>query len=498
MSPSAIATNEPVEHHDILVLGAGLSGINTAHVLRESLPHRQFAILEARSIIGGTWNFFRYPGFRSDSFMTSFGFKWHAWKHRHKMASATEIVEYMEEAVDAAGLRNTIRFNHKVVGCEWRTDEQQWRLDVDADGERKVIIANFIVNCMGYYSYDKAFPTVIPGLDSFQGEIVHPQWWPENLDYTDKRMIIVGSGATAVTIVPSLAEKAGMVTMLQRSPSFVVSRATSSGLDDLLRMFLPLIWVHWLAWWKDTAYEVFITQFLLTFPSVGRHFITKMTKEAVPADVDVDVHFNPKYNPFQQRLCMCPDGDFFQALHRDNVEIVTDVIDTVTTDGVQLKSGRKLTADIIITATGLYFELFGGITPLVDGQPIDAGSHYTWRGCMLESLPNMAFIMGYVTQSWTPGADVMAKTVVRVIKQMESTGSKSVMPVMDSKEGKPQRLAVDATSNYFVKAADRIPKVTGKGVWYGRTNLAVDMWEWLFGSVTEGLLYSQGQGKKDT
>ncbi|KAI5467465.1 hypothetical protein BGZ63DRAFT_345852 [Mariannaea sp. PMI_226] len=474
-----------VEHHDILILGAGLSGINTAHVVRESLPHRSFAILEARPIIGGTWSFFRYPGFRSDSFMTSFGFKWHPWKHKHKMALATEIVDYMEEAVDAAGLREKIRFRHKVVGCEWRTPEQQWRLDVDVDGERQVITANFVFNCLGYYSYDKAFPTVIPGLDTFKGKVVHPQWWPEDLDYSSQKMIVIGSGATAVTIVPSLAEKAGRVTMLQRSPSFVVSRQTSSLIDTCLRVLLPLTWVHWIAWWKDTLHEVFMTQFLLAFPNVGRYFITKFTKEAVPKDLDVNTHFNPSYNPFQQRLCI------------DNVELVTDVIETVTEDGILLKSGKKLSADIIVTATGLYFELFGGLTPLVDGQPVDAGSHYTWRGCMLESLPNMAFVMGYVTQSWTPGADIMARTVVRVIKQMEETSSTSVMPVMEDKERQPKMLAVAATSNYFVKAADRIPKVTGKGVWYGRTNLAVDMWEWMFGSVTKGMLYGRAHDKKN-
>ncbi|KAK7404119.1 hypothetical protein QQX98_010077 [Neonectria punicea] len=497
MSPSALDMADPVEHHDIVVLGAGLSGINTAHILRESLPHRPFTVLEARPVLGGTWSFFRYPGFRSDSFMTSFGFKWHPWKHSHKMALATEIVEYLEEAVDAAGLRDTIRFRHKLVGCEWRTDEQNWRLDVDVDGERKIFTANFLISCMGYYAYDKAFPTVIPGLDSFEGQTIHPQWWPEDLDYANKRMIIVGSGATAITIVPSLAEKAAMVTMLQRSPSFVVSRSTTSGLEAFLRMFLPLAWVHWFAWWKDTVYEVFITQFLLAFPGVGRFFINKSTKEAVPKDLDIGIHFNPSYNPFQQRLCMCPEGDFFKALHRDNVELVTDVVETVTTDGILLKSGRKLTADIIVTATGLYFQLMGGITPLVDGQPVDAGSKYTWRGCMLESLPNSAFIMGYVTQSWTPGADIMAKTVVRILKQMERTGSTTVMPVMEDPKGKPRKLAISTTANYFLKAADRIPKVTGEGVWYGRTNLAVDMWAWLFGSVTDGLLYGRSESKKE-
>ncbi|KAF7560080.1 hypothetical protein G7046_g4077 [Stylonectria norvegica] len=488
---------DPVEHHDIIVLGAGLSGINTAHVLRKSLPHRSFTILEGRAVVGGTWSFFRYPGFRSDSYMTAFGFKWHPWTHRHKMADAAEIVEYIEAAVDAEGLRDKIRFEHRVVACEWRSAEQQWRLDVDVKGERRIIAANFVISCAGYYAYDKAFETVIPGLESFGGQVAHPQWWPEDLDYTGKRVVVIGSGATAVTIVPSLVEKAASVTMVQRSPSFVVSRPTGSGVDDFLRLVLPLAWMQWIVWWKDTLMEVIMTQFLLKFPSVGRYFLTKMAKEQLPKRVDVDVHFNPSYNVFQQRLCMCPDGDFFKALSRDNCEIITDAIETVIEDGLLMESGRKLPADIIVTATGLYFQLFGGLVPTVDGHPIDAGSHYVWRGCMLDSLPNTAFIMGYITQSWTPGAEVMAQMVVKVLKHMEKTGSTSAMPVLDAAtRAAPQKLAVDATSNYFIKAAERVPKVTGKGVWYGRTNWLVDVWAWLFGSVTEGMVYGRREEKK--
>ncbi|KAF4467789.1 monooxygenase [Fusarium albosuccineum] len=488
---------DPIEHHDILVLGAGLSGINTGRVLRQQLPHRPFTILEGQEGIGGTWRFFRYPGFRSDSFMTSFGLSWYPWRHKHRMAQAHEIVEYLEEAVDVAGLRDKIRLRHKVVGCEWRTEEQQWRIEVDVEGQRKTMVANFVISCLGYYSYDKAFEAAIPGLKGFGGQTVHPQWWPEDLDYSGKRVVVIGSGATAITIVPELAQKASKLTMLQRSPSFVSSRANTSSIDSFLHFFLPWSWAYWLIYWKDVLWELFITQVLLNFPEQGRKSIMQSMKEALPKDVDVNVHFNPSYNPFQQRLCLCPEGDFFKAFHRDNCEIVTDVIETVTKDGILLKSGRKLEADVIITATGLYFQLFGGVTPLVDGQPIDAGAQYTWRGCMIESLPNMAFVMGYVTTSWTPGANIMAKTITRILKQMEKTGSTSVMPVMENREGKPRELAMSATSNYLVKAADRMPKVTGETPWYGRVNLAVDWWAYWFGSVTDGLLYSGGQSKKD-
>lgn len=486
------------EHHDVLIVGAGLSGINTAHVLRETLPHRTFAILEARPILGGTWSFFRYPGFRSDSYMTSFGLRWHPWPHRHKMASAAEIVDYLEDAVDTDNLRDKIRFEHKVLEYEWRTEDQLWTLEVEVKGVKKIFTANFVISCAGYYSYERALQTKIPGIENFGGQVIHPQWWPEDVDVSGKKIIVIGSGATAITIVPALAKAAAMVTQLQRSPSFVVSRFTTSRLDDFLRRWLPLAWVHWLVWWKDVALEVFATQWLLAFPGLGRTAINSFTKKALRGKFDADVHFNPSYNPFEQRLCLCPNGDFFKALRQDNCDIVTDVIETVTEDGILLKSGKTLTADIIVTATGLYVELFGGLTPKVDGQAIPPGSRYAWRGCMLDSLPNIAFIMGYVTTSWTPGADIMARIVMRVMKRMETTGATSVMPVIEhDASDKPPKLAVAATSNYFLRAADRIPKVTNKGVWYGRTNLVVDVWAWLFGSVTKGLLYSGGDGKKD-
>lgn len=482
----------PDEQHDILILGAGLSGINTAHVLRQELPHRKFAILEARAVLGGTWSFFKYPGFRSDSYMSSFGLRWHPWPHERKIASAAQITSYLEDAAEKDGSKELIRFRHKVLGCEWRDELQRWRLEVDADGEKKLYEANFVVSCTGYYSYDKAFEVAIPGLDNFAGQVVHPQWWPEDLNYAGKRIAVIGSGATAVTIVPSLAKTADQVTMIQRSPSYVVSTRSRPKLDRFLRRFLSLGWVHWITWWADVIFEVLFTQWLLKYPGAGRKILTMEAKKRLPKDVDVNVHFNPSYGPFQQRLCICPDGEFFRALHRDNCDIVTDVIDKVVPDGILLKSGRKVDADIIVTATGLYFELLSGLIPRVNGKLVRPGDHYTWRGCMLETLPNMTFIMGYVTSSWTPGANLMAHTVVRVLKEMEKTGSSSVVPKLEHKGDTPRRLAVNATSNYFVKAADRVPKVTGEAPWYGRTNLVVDTWAWLFSSMKDGLVYTRG------
>ncbi|KFA64444.1 hypothetical protein S40285_01066 [Stachybotrys chlorohalonatus IBT 40285] len=481
----------PIETHDIIILGAGLSGINAAHMLRTQMPHRKLTMLEARPVLGGTWTFFRYPGFRSDSHMSTFGLPWHPWPHAHKVASGPEIAAYLEDAARTDGSYQKIRFRHRMVGCEWHSEEQQWTLEVDADGKRKTLKANFVVSCTGYYSYDKAFPVNIPGLETFGGQVAHPQWWPKDLDWSGKRVVVVGSGATMVTLLPNLAEKAGRVTVLQRSPSYVAAMPTRSKVDDVLRMLLPALWFHLLLRWRDSIGELLLTQFLLAFPAIGRFAITRRAKKELPQHIDVDTHFNPAYNPLQQRPCLCPDGDFFKALHRENCEVVTDVIETVTPSGILLKSGRQLEADLIITATGLYFELLGGVTLVVDGRPIAAGEHFAWRGCMLDSVPNMVFVMGYSTSTWTPGADATTRLALRVVQHMERRGATSVTPTMQRREQAPRRLAVDATSSYFVKAADRMPKVTGSGPWYGRVSLAKDWWALWFASMEDGLVYGR-------
>lgn len=478
------------EHHDILIIGAGLSGINSAHVVREKLPHRKVTILEGRSVIGGTWSFFSYPGFRSDSYMTTFGFKWHPWPHEHKIASAAEIACYLEDAARKDGILDKIRFYHKVTCCEWRDEDQSWTLTVDIKGTKKIFAANFLLVCTGYYSYEKALEAMIPGIDSFKGTIVHPQWWPQDLDYTNKRVIVIGSGATAVTLLPAMANKVSNITLVQRSPSYVVSRPTKSALDRILRLVFPARWAAWLSWWKDTIFEIIITQLLICFPNSGRRSLTNMIKQAIPKDMDASVHFNPRYKPLQQRICVCPDGDFFKALHRDNVQIVTDVIKTATSDGILMESGEQIQADIIITATGLFVELLDGMKPVVNGQAVDPGSCYTWRGGMLESLPNMGYFVGYVLQTWTPGADVMAKMIVRVIQSMEAKGATKVVPVLTRYKGMRRRIAIDANSSYFVKAANRIPKVTGQDPWCGRTNWIRDICNLWFGNMDKDLVYS--------
>lgn len=479
-----------IEHHDIVIIGAGLTGINTAHAVRTQMPNRQFTILEGRSVVAGTWNFFKYPGFRSDSSLSSFGYKWHPWKKEHLIATGPEIVSYIEEASKADGSWNKIRFRHQVQGCSWSTEEGKWTLNVDADGKPKTLKANFVLSCTGYYSYSKVLEAKIPGIDSFKGDVIHPQFWPEGFDYSNKRIVVIGSGATTITLIPSLAAKAESVVQLQRSPSYVISRPNSSFIRNFLTRILPWTWAHTVCWWLATSIESCMTQVFVRAPRFARAFIGFDMRRSMPTKIDTSVHFNPLYNPFEQRLCLCPDGDYFDALAQDNVEVVTDVVDTVESDGIVLKSGRKLEADVIVTATGLYFELFNGIKPVVDGKEIDVGQRYVWRGCMLEGLPNMAFIIGYVTQSWTPGAMIMGDTAIRIMQIMEKKGASVATPYLKRWKGMPAKLAVDATSNYFLKAADRIPKATGQGPWYGRTSLIQDAWAFFVSKLDDGLVFT--------
>ncbi|KAL7926918.1 hypothetical protein ACQKWADRAFT_92990 [Trichoderma austrokoningii] len=486
-----------VEEHDIVVVGAGLSGINTAHRLRTELPHRSFTILEARDVIGGTWSFFKYPGMRSDSSLRSFGMDWHPWRLSNKIASAGEICDYLEEASKADGTFEKIRFRHRVISSEWSSDEQQWSLVVDADGTRKLFKGNFLFSCMGYYSYERAMESPVPGISDFGGTVIHPQWWPDNFDCSNKDVVIIGSGATAITLLPELAGKAKSVTMLQRTPSYVVSMERKrSGFDRFLAAMLPLSWVHWITRCIEVWFELFISELCLRYPRLGRFLLTMDLPKNLPKKLDAAVHFNPTYGPFQQRLCMTPDGEFFDALHRDDVELVTDVIDTVTKDGILVESGRKLSADVIVTATGLHIQLLGGIRPRVDGKEIDLGQQYAWRGCMIEGVPNAASIFGYVTTTWTPGANSTARLAIRVIKQMEADDASSVVPVIKRTEGMPRLSSADVKSNYITKAFDRIPKSTGTAPFYGRVSYAVDLWALYFGSMRDGLVYTKREAKK--
>jgi len=493
---------------DIVVIGAGLSGINAAHRLQTELPHLSYTILESRERIGGTWDFWKYPGARTDSSMAMFGLYWFPWRRRENMAAAADLRQYIEDAAAFEGIDQKIRLRHRVVEARWRSDEELWTVLVDAtnptDGsvERKTIKAWWLIGASGYYNYEKPMDTVIPGLNTFGGQVVHPQFWNDSIDYTGKKVIIIGSGATAITLLPAMAETTEHITMLQRSPSYIFSLPRNNH-PYFWANFLPTRWTDKFNWWAGMMVETLFVGVLSYFPEFGRNFIRGEIKKKIPATIDMDTHFNPRYSPFQQRLCFCPSGDFFKTLRRPDVDIVTDTIETVTPTGIRLSSGRTLDADMIITATGLHVELLSNMELYVDDARVDTtlGERFAWNNCMIEGVPNAAVLMGYVATSWTPGADVRTQQVIKVIKHMERTGATSMTPTVDGGEtGRaklPRLPAMPLTSTYAVTAKDRLPMVASVGPWRVGENWVADTWNLLFGTITKGVRYTYGKRKGD-
>ncbi|KAK7954279.1 hypothetical protein PG996_015163 [Apiospora saccharicola] len=484
------------EIHDFIVVGAGLSGINTGYRLKTEVPDASWTILEGRDKIGGTWSFFKFPGIRSDSQLTLFGFPWRPWLNEKDMASASLILEYIESAARDEGIDKKIQFKHQVTTVNWSSEEQLWTLGVEVAGKQqqqkqcKTLKAKFLLNCTGYYNYEKPLQTEIPDIDRFQGVVAHPQFWPEDLDYARKRIVVVGSGATTITIVPVLAKTAAHVTMLQRSPSYVLSLDSVSPTGSIIKRYFPAWLAHPVNWWRAFVMEQLFVTFSLNFPNASRRLIRAMMKRQLPESVPADVHFNPSYPPFDQRLCLTPDNEFFKAFYRDNCDIVTDKIETVVEDGIVTKSGQKIEADIIVTATGLHVELLGGRTPVVDGVPVKISEQYVWKGAMVTNLPNAGSVTGYTTSSWTLGADATVRLIIRVYKHMKRVGATSVVPVFNEADKARAKPVVSHSSTYFKAAKDRLPMTTGDSPWYGRISPVFDYWQLWFGSITKGMKYT--------
>ncbi|OTA90711.1 hypothetical protein M434DRAFT_397800 [Hypoxylon sp. CO27-5] len=496
-SSSSLRRESTMGEYDFIIIGAGLSGINAAYRVKTQLPDCSYTILEAREEIGGTWSFFNFPGVRSDSELTLFGLPWRPWIHEKDMAEGHLIQQYIEDAARAEGIDKKIQFKHNVTAVSWSSEEQRWTLTVLVDDLRKEFKAKFIIACSGYYDYTKPLKAEIPGIENFQGIVAHPQFWPKDLDYANKKVIIIGSGATAVTLLPAIAKTAGHVTMLQRSPSYVLSLPASSALGGWLRNHFPERVAHSINWWLSLVLEYLFVSAALSFPKLARKHIMHEMKKQLPDKIDMNVHFNPRYMPFDQRLCMCPDGDFFKALHQDNCDVVTDHIEKVTANGIVTKSGVKLEADIIVTATGLYLHLLGGITPIVDGLPVNVGTCYSWRGTMLTGVPNAGAIIGYTTSSWTLGADASTKLLIKVWKHMKKIGATSVVPIHPQQDISSSRPVVEHSSTYFVTSQSRLPRITGKSPWYGRKNTVYDHIKLWLGSVTKGLKYTLPSKKNE-
>ncbi|APA15895.1 hypothetical protein sscle_15g106650 [Sclerotinia sclerotiorum 1980 UF-70] len=479
--------------YDVVIIGAGLSGINTAYRLQAEFPDLTYTILENRGAIGGTWDLFRYPGIRSDSNLYTFGLSWYPWTSPTLIADGESIRTYFQEAAEKFGIDKNIKFHHNVTAADWSTEQQQWSVSVEAGGSKSTIKGRWIVWGTGYYNYNEPLKTEIPGLDNFKGQNVHPQFWPEDLDYTDKKIVVIGSGATAITLIPNLAEKAAKVTMLQRSPTWIIGVPKTSSGGDVLRKFLPDSVADQLIRWRFLVLPLLFFHFCRFFPDFARSILHKGIKKQIPSTIPIDPHFSPKYNPWEQRICACPDGDFFKCLHSGKADVVTDTIKTVTSSGIELDSGKTLDADIIVTATGLKMQMAGGAKVSIDGVPYDYPKKYMWRGVMLQDMPNAITVIGYVNASWTLGAENTASVLVRLMKHMRERNLITAVPRLPSEKMQSGPL-FNLSSTYMQMGKAILPMTGDRGMWKLRQNYLVDYWVAEYGSVTDDLEFVSAGG----
>jgi monooxygenase len=468
-----------VEHLDVLIVGAGLSGIGAARYLQNECPWASFALFEARDAIGGTWDLFRYPGIRSDSDMYTLGYSFRPWDGDQTIADGPSILQYIKDTATETGVDEKIRFHHRIVAADWSSEDARWSVTAERVGtgetvpEIVTVTAGFIFSCSGYYRYDKGYEPDFPGRERFLGTVIHPQHWPDDLDYEAKKVVVIGSGATAVTLIPSLAEKADHVTMLQRSPSYVVSVPQSNPIAKLLRRVLPDgIAGRWTRWFLALMTQGFY-QLSQRRPNFVKKLLRKGLERALPSDYDIDTHFTPRYNPWDQRMCAVPNGDLFKAISRGAASIVTDHVESFTETGIALQSGEHLDADIIITATGLELLFIGGIRVTVDGTEVDVPSRLTYKGMMLEDVPNFALAVGYTNASWTLKCDLTCDYVCRLLNHLHETGLRQCTPSNSDAEVIPAPL-LGLTSGYIIRAQDKFPKQGSKFPWRVKQSYLAD------------------------
>ncbi|WP_370936369.1 flavin-containing monooxygenase [Amycolatopsis sp. cg13] len=475
-------------HFDVLVVGAGLSGIGAACRLQQQVPGRTYAILEARDTIGGTWDLFRYPGVRSDSDMFTLGYPFRPWRKEQTIASGAEILEYIRETAAHYGISQHIRFGYRVVRASWSSASARWTVEVSRDGELLVFTCSFLYLCSGYYSYENGHVVDFPGRDAFRGEIVHPQFWPEDLNLSGKRVVVIGSGATAVTLVPELASHAESVTMLQRSPSYVLSRPWTDSLARRLRKYLPSRLAYHVVRAKNVLVTTLLYQFSRRQPERAAAFLRDAAAQQLPPSIPVDPHFSPRYQPWDQRLCLTPGADFFKALRSGKADIVTDRIDRFTLEGITLESGARLPADVIVTATGLRVIAFGGIDLRVDGAAIEPSEQLVYKGMMLGGVPNFAWCLGYVNASWTLRSDLVSRYVCRLLNHLSRNGFDACVPLPPAIPDATRRPIMDLTSGYLTRAASVLPRQGNRRPWLMRQNYVLDAADLRLSRVDDGVL----------
>jgi cation diffusion facilitator CzcD-associated flavoprotein CzcO len=476
------------EHLDVLIVGAGLSGIGAAWHLQDRCPGKSYAILEARGDLGGTWDLFRYPGIRSDSDMHTLGYRFKAWTAPNSITDGDSIHEYVRQTARENGIEEKIRFRQRVVAAEWSSEEARWSVEAERTetGEKVRLTCDFLWTCSGYYRYDEGYTPEFDGISRFPGPVVHPQHWPENLDYTGKRVVVIGSGATAVTLVPAMAEKAAHVTMLQRSPTYIASLPAQDRIANRLRRHLPDRAVYSIVRWKNVLIQTAFYQLSRRRPELVKKMIRRGVEHALPPGYDVDKHFKPHYNPWDQRMCLVPDGDLFAAISSGEASVVTDRIKTFTGGGIELESGEELEADVIVTATGLNLLFLGGMDLTVDGESVDVPRKMTYKGMMLSGVPNMAFTVGYTNASWTLKADLTSEYVCRLLGHMDAHGFRRCVPEADPRV--TEQPLLDFTSGYVQRSLQDFPKQGSKEPWKLRQNYVFDIRTIRRGAIEDGAM----------
>ena len=480
------------EHFDVLIVGAGLSGIGAGYHLQQKCPGKSYVILEGRDCIGGTWDLFRYPGIRSDSDMFTMGYSFKPWTEPKAIADGPQILNYVRETAVENGIDRKIRFHHRVRRASWSTREARWTVEAErssGEGGSEIVrfTCNFLFMCSGYYKYEEGYTPEFAGRENFKGPIVHPQKWPEGLDYAGKRVVVIGSGATAVTLVPEMAKKAAHVTMLQRSPTYVVSRPAQDAFANKMRRSLPEKLAYHLVRWRNVLLGMYFFQLARRKPARIKQLILGGVRMALGPDYDIATHFTPRYNPWDQRLCLVPDGDLFKAIRQKRASVATCEIDTFTPRGIRLMDGSELEADIIVTATGLVMQLLGGMEVAVDGRAVDFAKTMSYKGMMYSDVPNLASAFGYTNASWTLKCDLTCEYVCRLINYMDRHGYRQCMAhnVDPSVTEVPW---LDFTSGYVQRAIAKMPKQGSKRPWRLYQNYALDIVTLRFGKVDDGVM----------
>jgi len=475
------------EHFDVIIVGAGLSGIGAGYHLQTACPDKTYAILEGRDAIGGTWDLFRYPGIRSDSDMYTLGYNFKPWMEAKAIADGPSILNYVRETARENGIDQHIRFHHAVKRASWSSDTARWTVEAEHGPDKQIarFTCNFLFMCSGYYDYAGGYDAKFTGTESFKGRIVHPQFWPSDLDYKNKRVVVIGSGATAVTLVPELAKDAAQVTMLQRSPTYVVSVPAEDKMANWLRARLPAMLGYQLVRWRNVLLQMYLYNRSRKAPEKVKAFILKLVQKELGPDYDM-AQFTPRYNPWDQRMCLVPDADLFKMIREDKASVVTDHIETFTEKGLKLTSGRELEADIIVTATGLQLKIAGGVQVSVDGRTVNFAKTMSYKGMMYSGVPNLVSAFGYTNASWTLKCDLTCDYVCRLLNHMQARGYTMCMPRQDPNVGEAPWL--NLTSGYIQRANDILPRQGAVAPWKLHQNYARDMMLLRFGKIEDGTL----------